>query len=236
MTPQAVLASKAAGTSAAPPSEEATSSKVHELLMLLPDPKVQEWLEKQDEAKAAAGAASGTADNSISHELTSDLSAIREHIVGLAATLPDLPNQFQRGSARLTAELGQGGRTRALLLLAGFVGLGFGLEWLSRKATQGARARLDALSLDTVGNRLRIVAARLAFAFGLVAVFAIGSVGAFLAFDWPPLLRELLFGYLIAFLALRAANIVGHFLLAPHHEHFRVIRWRLRPHGSGAAD
>ena len=223
MAPQAAFAAKAAGTSAAPASEEATSSKVHELLTLLADPKVQEWLEKQDEAKAAAGAASGTADNSISHELNSDLSAIREHIVGLAAALPDLPDQFQRGSTRVTAELGHGGRTRALLLLAVFVGLGFGLEWLFRQATQGVRVRLDALSLDTVGNRLRVVAVRFAFAFGLVAVFAIGSVGAFLAFDWPPLLRELLFGYLIAFLALRVANIVGHFLLAPHHEHFRII-------------
>ena len=43
-----------AATSATPVSEEATSSKVHELLTLLADPKVQEWLEKQDEAKAAA--------------------------------------------------------------------------------------------------------------------------------------------------------------------------------------
>jgi hypothetical protein len=165
MTPQAALAAKATGTSAAPWSEEATSSKVHELLTLLADPKVQEWLEKQDEAKGVAGAASGTADNSISHELNSDLNAIREHIVGLAAALPDLPNQFERGSAHVTAELGHGGRIRALLLLAVFVGLGFGLEWLFRKATQGARARLDALSLDTVGNRLRVVAVRFAFAF-----------------------------------------------------------------------
>ena len=144
MTPQAALAAKATGTSAVPASEEATSSKVHELLTLLADPKIQEWLEKQDEAKAAAGAASGTADNSISHELNSDLSAIREHIVGLAAALPDLPDQFQRGSTRVTAELGHGGRTRALLLLAVFVGLGFGLEWLFRKVRQGVRARLDA--------------------------------------------------------------------------------------------
>jgi small-conductance mechanosensitive channel len=77
--------------------------------------------------------------------------------------------------------------------------------------------------LDTVGNRLRVVAARFGFSFGVVVIFAIGSIGAFLAFDWPPLLREILFAYLIAFLALRVANVVGHFLLAPHHEHFRII-------------
>ena len=92
IAPPTALAAKGA----APVSEEATSSKVHELLTLLADPKVQEWLEKQDEAKAAAGTASGAAENSISHELDSHLSAIREHIVALGAGLPDLPNQFDR--------------------------------------------------------------------------------------------------------------------------------------------
>ena len=216
----AAVAAKAAETSAAAAGDEgATSPKIHEFLTLLADPKVQEWLEKQGKAKAAAG----ETDNSISHELDSHLVAIREHIAALGAVLPDLPNQWKRGSARVSAELGDGGRARALLLLAVFIGLGFGLEWVFRKATQGARARLDGLSLDSVGNRLRVVAARFAFAFGVVAVFAIGSIGAFLAFDWPPLLREILFGYLIAFLVLRVANVVGHFLLAPPHEHFRII-------------
>jgi moderate conductance mechanosensitive channel len=220
----AALAAKAAGTSAAAAGNEgATSPKIREFLTLLADPKVQEWLEKQGEAKAAAGSAARETDGSISHELDSHLGAIREHIVALGAALPDLPNQFEQGSARVSAELGHGGRARALLLLAVFIGLGFGLEWLFRKATQGVRARLDALSLDTVGNRLRVVAARFGFAFGVVAVFAIGSVGAFLAFDWPPLLQEILFAYLTAFLVLRVANVVGHFLLAPHHEHFRII-------------
>jgi moderate conductance mechanosensitive channel len=218
----AALAAKGGAASSASASDEATSPKIHEFLTLLADPKVQEWLEKQGAAKAGASG-SETGETSVSHELDADLSAIREHIIALGAAFPDVPNQFERASSRVNVELGHGGRTRALLLLAVFVGLGFGLEWLFRKATQGVRARLDSLTLDTVGNRLRVVAARFAFAFGLVAVFAIGSVGAFLAFDWPPLLREMVFGYLIAFLVLRVANVVGHFLLAPHHEHFRII-------------
>ena len=64
---------------------------------------------------------------------------------------------------------------------------------------------------------------RFAFAVGLVAAFALGSVGAFLALDWPPLLREMVFGYLLVFLVIRVAVVVGHFLLSPHHEHFRII-------------
>src|SRR5262245_10807696 len=76
--------------------------------------------------------------------------------------------------------------------------------------------------METVNGRLRLVAARLAFAFGVVA-FALGSIGPFLALDWPPLLGEMVFGYLVAFLATRVAITVGHFLLSPEAERFTII-------------
>jgi moderate conductance mechanosensitive channel len=215
---------------AAPKAEDTTSAKVHDLLTLLADPKVQEWLEKQGKTKADAESAQGSADVSVSHEFDARLSAMREHIVALAAAFPDLPNQWKRGSRLVTAELGDGGRTRALMLLVLFVGLGFGIEWLFRKATQRVRARLDTHPLETVHDRLRVVAARFAFAVGMLLAFAVGSIGAFLAFDWPPLLREMVSGYLVAILAIRVAILVGRFLLAPEAERFRIV-----PVGTSAA-
>jgi small-conductance mechanosensitive channel len=109
------------------------------------------------------------------------------------------------------------------VLVLGFAGLGFVVEWLFRKTTQKTRQRLDGLPMETVNDRLRLVAARFAFAFGTVAAFALGSVGPFLALDWPPLLSQMVLGYLIAFLATRITVVVGHFLLAPDAERFRII-------------
>src|SRR3546814_9910579 len=62
----------------------------------------------------------------------------------------------------------------------------------------------------------------------MVAAFAIGSVGAFLVFDWPPLLREIVVGYLFAFLALRIVLVLGRFLLAPGAERFRIVPMETR--------
>jgi small-conductance mechanosensitive channel len=219
----AFAAQPAAGKSAAPQAEETTSAKVHELLTLLADPKVQEWLEKQGEAKAATGSAQETGTNSVTHYFDYRVGAIREHVVALAAALPDLPNQFGRAAGLVSAELGDHGRFNALLLLAVFVGLGFGVEWLFRKATERLRRHLDEHPLETVKDRLRVIATRFAFAVGLVAAFALGSIGAFLALDWPPRLREMVFGYLVVFVAIRVAVVVGHFLLAPDHERFRIV-------------
>jgi moderate conductance mechanosensitive channel len=202
-------------------SAEASPKQIQELMTLLGDPKVRNWLEKESKAQAAAEQA-GT-EVSASQVLDDRLAAIREHLAALAGTVPDLPNQFLQGRDRVTADLGENGRTKALLLLAFFVGLGVAVEWLFRKATQRVRGRLDTLPLETASDRLRVVALRFAFAVGLVAAFALGSIGPFLARDWPPLLRQMLFGLLVAFLVVRIANVVSHFLLAPDHERFRII-------------
>jgi small-conductance mechanosensitive channel len=190
------------------------------LLTLLADPTVQKWMEKQG-LPAAAAPAHDKPDESVSSYFDTRTREIREHVVALASTLPDLPNQLKRGMDLLQAEIPRRG-TVALLVLV-FVGLGFGVEWLFRKTTQKTRQRLDGLPMETVNDRLRLVAARFAFAFGIVAAFAIGSVGPFLALDWPQLLSQMVLGYLVAFLATRIAVVVGHFLLAPDAERFRII-------------
>ena len=219
----AAAASAAAANRSPAASEEATPKQIQELMTLLADPKVRDWLEQESKAKAAQARASDGEASSISHEFDSRVGAIREHIVALGTALPDLPDQIEHAHGLVSADLGDQGRIKGLSLLAVFVALGFGVEWLFRRATGRIRARLDGLPVATVHDRLRIVAVRFAFAVGLVAAFALGSVGAFLALDWPPLLREMVFGYLLVFLVIRVAVVVGHFLLSPHHEHFRII-------------
>ncbi len=53
--------------------------------------------------------------------------------------------------------------------------------------------------------------------------YAVGSIGAFLVFHWPGLLRQIVLGFLIVLLAIRITAVLGRFLLAPYNEQFRVI-------------
>jgi len=223
MSLMGVPSSSAFAASAAPATgaEAATSPKIHEFVTLLADPGIQKWLKEEDEKKSAAEHVQNAGDESVSHYFVARLRAVREHVAALAAALPDLPNQFERGVGRLQAEIPRRGTVVLLVLL--FAGLGYGVEWLFRKATQRVRQRLDDLPVETVNGRLRLVAARFAFAFGVIVAFALGSIGPFLALDWPPLLSEMVFGYLVAFLATRIAVVVGHFLLSPEAERFRII-------------
>jgi hypothetical protein len=206
-------AQQSAAGSAASGEGDATAAKVEELLKLLADPRVQKSLEER--VKSAAKPAVAAADASISSYWNDRLTAIREHIAALRITLPDLPSQFEQAASLVSADLGTGGRLRAFLVVTAFLALGASVEWLFRKATAGLSGRLERLPMDTVNDRLYAVAARLAVAVGRLVAFALGSIGAFLALDWSPLLREIVSGYLIAILAVRAVMIVGRLMLSP---------------------
>ncbi len=203
-------------------------AKVERLFELLGDPGVQAWLEQHRAGTAPAPAA--VSDMTMAASAASQLSDVRGHLRGLAAALPKLPAEFERAAIILSLEFEDRGLVGVLLLVAGFVALGFGAEWLFRRATRGIQRWIVDVPLDTVGQRVRAVGIRLSFGMGLVAAFAIGSVGAFLALDWPPLLREIVLGYLLAFLALRLTLVAGRFLLAPGGERFRIV-----PMGTAAA-
>ncbi len=208
-------------TPTAPAAE--TPAQVRELLDLMADPAVRDWLDKQRAAPTAAAPASAGPQTTPSGHLAARLAAVRQHLRALAAALPTLPTEFERAGIILSLEFEEKGVLGVLLLIFSFVALGFGVEWLFRRVTRGLQAWIVHVPLDTVGQRLRAVAIRLAFGLGLITSFAVGSIGAFLVFAWPPLLREIVLGYLLAFLATRLALVLGLFLLAPGGERFRNV-------------
>ncbi len=207
------LSAAAQAQTAAPPPE-----KARELLDLLADPSVQEWLKQQrSAAPAEKPEAAGTAS------LGARIAAVREHLAGLAIAVPAVPDELERAGTILFLELEEKGLMHVLVLIAVFVALGFGAEWLYYWALARVENWIVALPLDSVEQRLRAVAVRLAYGLGIVAAFALGSVGAFLVITWPPLLGEIVLGYLVAFLALRLTLVASRFVLAPGGERFRIL-------------
>jgi hypothetical protein len=89
--------------------------KARELLTSL----AQEWLEEQGVAKPAAPAAQQT-DTSTEDYLNSNAGAIQDQIVALARAIPDLPNEFERATARISAFDPNSGRAQFLLKLGIF--------------------------------------------------------------------------------------------------------------------
>jgi moderate conductance mechanosensitive channel len=214
--------------------------QVQQLLKLLQDPAVRGWIDGQQQPTPTATAAPSPATAAPSRTTaapsptTSEMMAartanVREHLAALAAAAPQVPGEFRSAADRLLAEL-QGRRlVGVLILVLGFIALGSGTEWVFRKVTAQPRSRMASLPMDTVPERLRAIGLQLGFGLSEVTIFALGCIGAFLAFDWPPLLRQVVLAYLVAAVALRLTLVLGRFLLAPEAEgaqnagRFRVL-------------
>ncbi len=214
-------------------SAPAAPPQVQELLKLLDDPATRTWIDQQRQMTAPREAPSQQTpqqpQDMNSEMLATRVEALRTHLASLAAAVPRLPQEAERAGSLLSQEIQSRPAFDVILLVLGFLGLGAGAEWIFRWATASAGERIVSHPVGTANERVRMIGWRLAFGLAHVAIFALGSIGAFLVFDWPPLLRRIVLAYLVAALLLRLALLVSRILLSPqavgHHdpEALRVI-------------
>ena len=213
----------ASGPALAQPAEP-SPQQLRELAELLRDPGIQTWLQAQAEGGLAAAAEPPAAPElTVRMMVAAHVDMMHAFLRQLMGALPTLPQELAQAWRKLYDDSQDWGLLSILLLLAVFAILGFGIEWLFWLATARFRERLIATSLDTARERLHAVGRRFAYGVGMVLAFAIGSVGGFLLFDWPPLLREVVLAYLLVFLIIRLVLVLGRILFAPGAERFRVI-------------
>jgi small-conductance mechanosensitive channel len=204
-----------------------TSSDVKSFIDLLAKPDVQKWLTDQAAAEAAVENADGRpTDTSL---FTSQIGDIRRHIESVIAGLPQLPIDLSLAAKIVKVELAGYGALNVIGLIASFAALGLVLYWLYMRATAGLGRRIEAIDLETARGRVRALGAGLFWHLGALIAFAIGSIGAFLAFEWPPLLKEIVVGYLLAALAVWAVAVLLGAFLAPQHDSADANARRRRP-------
>ncbi|MFL4989734.1 MAG: mechanosensitive ion channel family protein [Microvirga sp.] len=221
-----VFAGASAVVAQSPATQTPPPPQVQQLLNLMQDPAVRDWVEQQQKTPPAPAGAPATASEMTGPEMTGSemtgsemmaarTASMREHLAALAAAAPRLPGEFRKAADRLLAELRGRRLVGVLILVLGFVALGAGTEWLFRRVTAAPQQRIVALPIETPSARLRAIGLLLAFGISEVAIFGLGSIGAFLAFDWPPLLRQVVLACLVAAVILRLTLVLGRFLLAP---------------------
>lgn len=225
----AAPASASSATSAAPAPDPA---KLRNLTELLSDPGIQAWLRAQAQTPPQTSASVQNQTQGIIPAATAStarqlvagwLDATQGFLHEFAVTVPTVPKELRTAWTILSFEFEERGLFSIVLLLAVFAALGYGVEWLFWRATTGFRRRMIATSLETVHDRLRSTWLRTVYGMGVLLAFALGSIGAFLVFRWPPLLRDIVLSYLLVFLAVRLTMILGRIILAPGAERFRML-------------
>ncbi len=207
-------------------AQEPPSEDIRELVKLLSKPEVKAWLEAQSQAKPPAEPTLNLIDSSAL------VGGPHIHRTAPQSGAVDLAQDA--GAVRpcldiLLVEFEEQGVLGVLALVAAFLAAGMGLDYVTRRLMTPYRSWMKQHRYDTPRGRTKNFGARLLYSFIMISVFVVGSAGAFLIFSWPPLLREVVLGYLSVGIISRLTFMLGRDLLLPPHlnlataDHLRVL-------------
>ncbi|MEI9405806.1 mechanosensitive ion channel family protein [Mesorhizobium argentiipisi] len=186
--------------------------KVKQLFELLDDPSVKAWMAEQRNKEAGstgapaeagpspadASAGAVAAPGQMNTMASSTLDRIKHHIERIARTVPLLPGQFARVRTETMDDMSRKGPLGVFLLIAMFIAAGVALTWATYRLTRPFRLWIIAQPKDTPIGRAKKIGGRTLYSSLLIVSFALGSAGAFMLFDWPMLIREIVLTFLMA--------------------------------------
>ncbi|RVH81375.1 mechanosensitive ion channel family protein [Sinorhizobium medicae] len=187
---------------------QAPPAKVQQLIELLDDPDVRQWLAaKQTTATAAVIPPAGYASRLVT--------GIRRHLIGMGQAIPRLVPEWIAARERIAHELQNGATTAIVWGLSLVLIAGNAAEFLVRYALRRSARRSAAEPGPGLAALIRIAP---------LVVFAIAAVAAFAHTGWPSRLEAAVAPLLVAWIGARLLSAVASAVMEPRYT------------GSGAAE
>lgn len=198
---------------------------IRELLRLLSDQSVIDWL-KSESASSSADGSDGVIAASVGfqQEFSHRVDLTRARLSELAVSWQNLPATPSFVAATWQSQMSVDQTLRSITYVLIFLVVGSGLEWLYRQYTQHLLLGLEMRRQITLWGKFQAAVKRALLIFGGLFVFSIGAMGTFLSFDWPGFVDNLVLNLLLIVISVRCASTFSMFLLAP-----RVTALRLVP-------
>jgi len=198
---------------------------IRELLRLLSDQSVIDWL-KSESTSSSADTLDGTSAASVGfqQEFSHRVDLTRARLSELAVSWQNLPATPSFVAAAWQSQMSVDQTLRSITYVLIFLVVGSGLEWLYRQYTQHLLLGLEMRRQTTLWGKFQAAVKRALLIFGGLFVFSIGAMGTFLSFDWPGFVDNLVLNLLLIVISVRCASTFSMFLLAP-----RVTALRLVP-------
>ncbi|NTJ05572.1 mechanosensitive ion channel family protein [Rhizobium lusitanum] len=204
--PLAALAQNTAAPQPAPPPE-----KVRELIQLMNEPEVKQWLGVQLNNQSAASAP-GTSDGDQMSVLSGMLGHTRHHLEVVSGAAMTLPYEVMTASEKLEREGRAVGILRIIIqvVILFFMGLVAELAVARFINTKHMRRTERAAGIET-----ELQAARFQFLGGVVPaiIHALVTLVPLLAFDWPPAIESFAIACVIALVSIRLVISIGKLLM-----------------------
>ncbi len=199
--------SSSAAQPAAPPPD-----KVRELIQLMSEPDVRQWLTSQMNNQPVATATPSPANDDQMSVLSGMLTHTRRHFAIVSGAAMTLPFQVMTASEKLEDE----GRTVGVLRIVIQVVILFFLGLVAELAVaRFINFRREQRAGAATSTETELQAARFQFLGGVVPAIIHGMVTLIplLAFDWPPVIESFAIACVIALVSIRLAFAIGKLLM-----------------------
>lgn len=202
------------------PVDAPSANDLHEFTRLLADPRIQGWLTAQvDTAEATADDNGAT----FREEAEAVLTGIRARIGDLGQAWRAFPSAPAFIIERWQTKVTPAQQVRGLTFVMIFLFVGAGLEWLYRQYTNPVKLRIELQHVSTVRERVTAATLRSLITLTGLTIFAVGSIGTFAAFSWPPTLETLVLNLLLVVFGVRAIRAMLVLFMAPSVEELRLL-------------
>lgn len=215
----AAVPANAQDTSAGP-IDAPSANDLHEFTRLLADPRIQGWLTAQADTTEVIAEDNGA---TFREEVEAVLTGIRARIGDLGQAWRAFPSAPAYILERWQTKVTPAQQVRGLTFVMIFLFVGAGLEWLYRQYTNPVKLRIELQHVSTVRERVTAATLRSLITLTGLAIFAVGSIGTFAAFSWPPTLETLVLNLLVVVFGVRAIRAVLVLFLAPSVEELRLL-------------
>lgn len=202
------------------PIADPDPQEVRELLRLLSDASINQWLQQQ---LVNAPAAERGTQVSLRDLGDRQLRLLRERVSNVAdATLilPQLPGELAtRWSIGMSAET----TLRSLIYLIIFLFIGCAMEWLYWAYATSRLRQLELSDVSGLAASTRRASAAGLLRLGGASLFSISCIGIYLVFDWPAMAGSVVLSVLFVAVILRMVLMVVRVVFSPASDHMRMV-------------
>ncbi len=194
---------------------QASEQDIQELVRLLSNPELVAQLKQRLPQAADAGAADDYSASNLRVYFQEKLiyAELRgRSIVNALTTVPELSKAL---SMAWNESMAASDFLQSAIYVVIFLFGGFGLEWLYWSYLSPMLKWVELSKPKTYGGVLKAALLRATLLFGSIAVFAFGSIGLFVGFEWSAFIDDIVLSLLAGIIVMRFVIMVAVFVLAP---------------------
>jgi len=203
--------------------KQSSERNLEELIRLLSNPALVKQLQQKLQTTADLQSGDALSVSGLQSYFQASLIRVKKRAVEIIHALSGIPRLSEALSNAWAENMAGSEFLRSAIYVIIFLFGGFGLEWLYWSYLGGTLKRIELSKPKTYSRIFKVAVLRALLLFGGTAIFAFGSIGLFIGFEWSAFIGNIVLSLLAGIIAMRFIVMISVFVLAPRVDDLRLL-------------